>query len=153
MSVSDAFVLSDENQENPFILVSVRPTTNSDWWISELWTNNLRLGTASRMIAGGDCKIAPDRSKIAFWRRDGNGFHSLHVWDVKTDTIEDVISMWEIDPGSGTSWEWRWSADSKALNIQGACSGFHRYWKRGRKEFNLVYLVEAKRMFAIGQQP
>jgi len=148
LGVREAFVLSDQNGEHPFILASVRPT-NALWWVGELLTNNLRSNAVLRMTAGDRCKVAPDHLKVGFWRANSEGFHSFHVWDLSTGCIENVISMWETDPGSGTSWQWEWSADSKALHIQGTCSGFSRSRAGGRKEFDLLYLVDTKQVFSL----
>jgi len=147
--VQKAFVFSDKQGRNPFILASVRQL-NSDWWVSALWTNNLQTGLSARITTGGNWPdIAPDHSAVAFWRGDDAGFHSLHVWDANDGHIEAVLSMWESDPGSGTSWDIIWSKDSKALNIKGTCSGFYKNWRRGHIEFNLVYLVKERQMFSI----
>jgi hypothetical protein len=148
LRVLNSFVLSDNRGEQPFILASVWPT-NSDWWVGELRTNNLRMGSALRMATGRWCKVAPDHSMAAFWRDDSAGFHSLHLWDVNTGGIQNVISMWESDPGSGTSWDWDWSADSRALNIRGTCGGFYRHRWRENKQFNLLYMVKDRQMFSI----
>lgn len=144
--VENAIILSDWHGGDPFVLASIWPS-NSEWWFTELWTNNLRSGVLLHLTDGGDCKVSPDHSHVAFWRRDSEGFYSLHIWDVHTGSIENVISMWERDPGSGTSWNWNWSVDSKALHIQGTCGGFLRRGKRERKEINLIYLVASKQMF------
>jgi hypothetical protein len=137
-----------------YILASVWPP-HTHWWMTELWTNNLGTGALGRMAAGGNCKIAPDHSHAAFWRTDGTGFHSLHIWDVNSGTVEDVISVWEADPGSGTSWDWNWSGDSKALGIKGTCSGFRRREGRasGSRRLNLVYIVAERKMFDVSDIP
>jgi len=151
VEVSQAFVLSEKNGESPFILASVCPT-NAKWWDKELRTNKLHASTARRMTSGGACHVSPDHLKVAFWRQNGAGFHSLHMWVVGAACIDDVISMWESDPGSGTSWYCHWSADSKALNIRGTSRGFYRDRQHYQQEFNLLYVVEDKRMFSLPRE-
>jgi hypothetical protein len=148
LPLREAFVLSDRNGQNSFILASVQPA-NAHWYMTELLTNDLRANVALRLTAGYKCKVAPDHLKVAFWRTDSDWFHSLHIWDVTTGRIENVISLWELDPGSGTSWDWGWSEDSKALRIQGVCGGFYRNRARGRKEFDLLYVLDTKQMFSV----
>jgi hypothetical protein len=158
-SLREVVALRDRRIEDPVIpvrqhtgdisiLAAVWPM-HSQWWKSELWTNSIRTGAFSVMAAGGGCTVSPDHTKVAFWRTDGSGFHSLHLWDANTGTIQDIISMWEVDPGSGTSWHLKWSADSNALGLKGACGGFSRHRDRGRKDLNLIYLVPDKQMFQI----
>jgi hypothetical protein len=146
--VSNPILLSNRPGKETTLLVTVWPT-NASWWEYELWTNKVATGRMSRMTSGGWCQVAPDHTKVAFWRTDGSGFHSLHLWDANTGTIQDIISMWEVDPGSGTSWHLKWSADSNALGLKGAYGGFSRHRDRGRKDLNLIYLVPDKQMFQI----
>jgi hypothetical protein len=143
-----AVVLCDEPGEEPLILTTIWPP-NSRWYTMELWTNRVGTTASSRLTVGGSFKVSPDHSKVAFWRTDGEGFYSLHLWDVGTRAIEDVISLWELDRGSGTSWDWTWSADSKVLNVQGVCGGFHQKREGGRNQFNFLYVVKEKKMYYI----
>jgi len=148
MRVYSASIVSRGSGTEPFILASVLPA-GSVWYAAELWTNRISSSTPARLTIGGVYTLAPDRSKVAFWRTDGDGYHGLHVWDVHTGEIGNVVSMREQDPGSGTSWDLRWSADSAAINIRGACSGFQRSSAVGRREFNLVYIVSRKQLFQL----
>jgi hypothetical protein len=152
MKFYSGHILRREDSGKPVALVRVWPA-GSEWYEQELWTKSLPNGRAARLTAGGVYTLAPNRSKAAFWRADGKGYHSLHVWDSRTENIDHVISMWEEDPGSGTSWRWRWSADSMALNIRGTCNGFELSRNRGRREFDLVYLLSKKQIFHVPSGP
>ncbi len=68
---------------------------------------------------------SPDRKKAAFLRSEG-GFHSIHVWDSGSGSIDTVMSLWEADPGSGVSFNYRWSTDSRLLLIDGHAVLSHR---------------------------
>jgi hypothetical protein len=63
------------------------------------------------------------------------------------------MSLWEPDPGEGISWEWKWSADSKAVNISGIGGGFQHgrglrlFWRS--KDFDFVFMVKEKKMFSV----
>jgi len=107
---------------------------------------------SSRLTDGGYCKASQDHSHVAFWRADESGFHSFHILDLRSGNIDDVISMWESDPGSGISWDWGWSADSKAIYIEGACGGFYHHRKWEYKQLDLIYLVNTRQMLQVPQQ-
>lgn len=146
--VESASVLSGGDANGPLIVLEVKPS-NELWWVRELWTNHLGLGFESQLTIGGRHQISPDHSKIAFWREDGSGYYTLHVWDQQTGQILDVSGFWETSTGSGPSWTLIWSDDSKAISIRGDCGGFHRNGSKGRRVFDLIWLVKERRLFAI----
>lgn len=146
--VESASILGGGNTNGPLIVLEMKPP-NQQWWVRELWTNHLGLGLESRLTIGGRHQISPDHSKIAFWREDGSGYYTLHVWEHQTGQIRDVLGVWETDVGSGPSWTLAWSADSKAISIRGDCGGFQRDGSKGRRVFDLICLVTEQRVFTI----
>ncbi len=86
---------------------------------------------------------APNRRRAAFLRSGalGVGFYSVHVWTLENGRIETVVSLAEVDPGSGRSFDYLWSADSEALLITGSAGGFARR-KPDPRQLRMIYLVE-----------
>jgi len=138
--LESVFIFSNAPDGGIFLLADMAQT---------LWAYNPTNDTRRRICGGDFCKPSPDHSKLAFWRTDGSGFYSIHVLDIASGKIANVISLREHDPGSGTSWNLAWSKDSKVLRIVGSCSGFRRYWRSGRINLNLMYLLNEKKMFEI----
>jgi len=71
------------------------------------------------------------------------GFYALRL--VPVDPVgphRTVCTLWESDPGSGTSFDARWSKDSKALNLYGTTGGFSHDRQRAF-EINVIYIVES----------
>ena len=77
-------------------------------------------------------------------------YYSLHVWDFETDEVETVLSLRESDPGSGRSFEYRWSGDSRAFQLTGRTSGFERRNPEGR-DLNLIYLIGDSNLYEVGE--
>lgn len=92
--------------------------------------------------------ISPDRQKVAFLRSEDamRGFHSLHVWERGTHAMGTICSLWEADPGSGISFQYRWSNDSMALHLTGETQGFSRAKMDGYTQLNLIYLANQKEL-------
>lgn len=86
--------------------------------------------------------VSPDRTHGAFLRSGAtaSGFYSLHLWDFDTGKIDTVLSLHESDPGSGRSFEYHWSDDSRALYLSGSSAGFARRDPE-RLELNHVYML------------
>lgn len=154
--VNRGFVLSDKDCTEPFLIICVSKRDVASPWTDELWTYAIRSKELKHISIGGWIDISPDRSIVTFWKSSegnllsGGGFHCLYLWDIKSGQIEPIVSMWESDPGSGRGWDWRWSEDSKAINITGNCGGFSRNGERKYTELNLIYLVKDKKMFSVG---
>jgi len=145
-----AYLLSSENCTNPIILTEAG-STNYAPWSDALWSFTLNKNELRRICNGNSLQLSPNRKLAVFLRSDEGGFHSLHLLDLETKQIETIMSAWESDPNSGISWEWRWSADSKAINIYGSCGGFGRshglFWHV--QEFNFIWLVKEQEFFSI----
>jgi hypothetical protein len=94
--------------------------------------------------------VTPNRSHGAFLRSGAtaSGFYSLHVWDFETGQIETVLSLHESDPGSGRSFEYRWSDDSRALHVTGSSAGFERRDPE-RLELNHVHIRSESSLYQL----
>jgi hypothetical protein len=72
------------------------------------------------LTPGASAVVSPDRTMVSFVRsRGSSGSHSLHIWHVQEDRVDDLLSMKECDPGSGVSFSLRWSPDSRWLVLEG----------------------------------
>jgi hypothetical protein len=87
--------------------------------------------------------VAPSLRRAIFLRSGalGGGFYSLYDWDFESDRVQTVLSLRESDPGSGRSFEYAWSSDSKAVRISGRTGGFARRGGAPRS-LDLLYLVD-----------
>lgn len=57
---------------------------------------------------------------LALTRDAVRDYHTIFVWDEQAHALKAVISVQEMDPGSGSSHDYRWSQDQRALLIYGA---------------------------------
>ena len=62
---------------------------------------------------------SPDGRYLALTRATRRAYHTVFVWDERTQTLQPVVSIQEGDPGSGASHTYHWSGDSGALYISG----------------------------------
>ena len=113
-----------------------------------LHTYALETGEKSYVGPGHSLVASPNRRRAVFLRSGalGSGFYSLHVWNLENDRIETVVSLAEVDPGSGRSFDYRWSADSKALLITGSAGGFARR-KHEPQQVRMIYVVETALLY------
>ena len=110
-------------------------------------------GGAPRYLFPGEAlELSPDRRAMAYVtsENDHAGYHTIAVWRVDADAPEPVLSLWEMDPGSGRSFGYGWSLDSRALRIDGATQGFARFGAGRYRTLRLVYLVESRRLIDLG---
>ncbi len=93
---------------------------------------------------------SPDRQRALLLRSGAmaGGYYSIHLWDFETDKLETIVSLRESDPGSGRSFEYLWSADSRAFQLTGRTGGFERRKREGR-DLNLIYLVGDPNLYAV----
>ena len=93
-----------------------------------LYIYDLETETLTYFGPGHTLVVAPNRRRGAFLRSGAtsSGFYSLHVWDFDSEEIETMLSLHESDPGSGRSFAYRWSQDSRALHLSGSSAGFAR---------------------------
>ena len=115
-----------------------------------LYLYDIAGGTTRYLGPGGTLKASPDRGKAAFLRSGslGTSLHSIHVWDLETGDTETVLSLTEADPGSGRSFDYRWSGDSRVLHISGGTGGFVAR-SANPVELNLIYLLEEKAVYTV----
>ena len=115
-----------------------------------LYVHDISEGTTRYQGPGGTLKESPDRRKAAFLRSGSRGtsLHSIHIWNLETGKTETVISLTEADPGSGTSFDYRWSGDSRALHISGGAGGFVARSAEPR-QLNLIYVLAEKALYSI----
>jgi hypothetical protein len=110
-------------------------------------------GDARYLFPGDMPAPSPDRRAVAFLRSERRGFHSLHLWQTGTDESVTVVSLWEADPGSGPSFSWNWSSDSKVLFVRGASRGFENSPERSIRQVRLLYDVEGDRLVELKTAP
>jgi hypothetical protein len=91
---------------------------------------------------GHTLQPSPDRQHAVLLRSGalGAGYYSMHLWDFTPHRLTTIVSLREADPGSGRSFDYRWSADSRAVHITGATGGFQRRSGKPRS-LNLIYLL------------
>jgi hypothetical protein len=147
-TVFDAYLSSHEGCNKPFILAHAREGFRGS---GNLYTLALGTGELKNISSGYALLLSPDRSAAVFRRSNRKGFHTLFLLHIDDMSIEPIVSIWEEDPGSGSSWFWQWSKDSKALNIYGRTSGFSR--RSGlfssARDFNLIFVVKDRKMYSI----
>ena len=97
---------------------------------------------------GHSAEVSPDRLKVAFLRSAGASY-SLHIWYPNEDRITSVLSLCgEADVGSGRSFDFRWSADSKALSVRGCGCGYYGYKPKSFMGSDLIYILETNRLYS-----
>ena len=102
------------------------------------------------LCAGSGPVASPDRTRVAFMRSERGGYHSIHVWRAADDGLSTVASVWEADPGSGPSFGYRWSADSRVLFVRGSSLGFDGSRPaRRRIDVRLLYDTETDRLASL----
>lgn len=103
---------------------------------------------------GHSFTVAPDHRRAALLRSGAlsAGYYSVHVWDVESGELTTILSLRDVDEGSGRSFELRWSADSQALQIAGATGGFERR-KLSAATINLIYLRSNRTVYQVSSEP
>jgi hypothetical protein len=98
---------------------------------------------------------SPDRKRMLFARPDidGDGFWSIHIWTPQTGAIQNILSAWEGDPGSGIDWRFRWSPDSSNVLFRGSSQGFASSSMDGFRKLNLIYNVKSGRLYDAYKEP
>jgi len=101
---------------------------------------------SSYLFAGRMPAPSPDRQAVAFLRSERRGLHSLHIWRAGAERPVTVVSLWEADPGSGPSFHWNWSSDSKVLFVRGTARGYEGSPAASPSAVRLLYDVEGDRL-------
>jgi hypothetical protein len=107
-----------------------------------LYVHPLPSGPLEYWGPGHTLEPSPDR-RFAILLRSGSlgaGYYSVHLWDFERDLLSTIVSLREAEQGSGRSFDYEWSSDSRAVHITGETGGFAR---RGgeRRSLDLLYLV------------
>lgn len=103
----------------------------------------------SSLGPGHNILLSPDRQKMVFLRSERSGYHSVHLLDVGSGQIRPILSLWEVDPGSGTSFVYLWSNDSKAVFFVGDTQGFSRNHLAGPKRFYFLCRLDDGRIYEV----
>jgi hypothetical protein len=95
-------------------------------------------------------EVSPDRRRGVMLRSGalGAGYYSVHVWEFQSNQVQTILSLREVDEGSGRSFTYRWSLDSRAVEIKGATGGFERR-KPQPRQFNLIYLLDGQQVYEV----
>jgi len=81
---------------------------------------NFSSGEKKPLFQGSRLTFSLDRRWAAGYETiDTNGRYALLIVDLDTLQIRKLFTMWEADPGSGTSFHCNWSADGKVLEFYG----------------------------------
>jgi hypothetical protein len=106
-----------------------------------LYLIDIEKGTLEKQFEAYDLVISPDKSKIiSVGGSIYGGPYSILVWDFTDDTKTLVTSILEQSPGSGRSFDYRWSSDSKFIEIEGSS---HKH-PRG---FRYIYEHSTKKLY------
>jgi hypothetical protein len=99
-------------------------------------------GSIHFLFPGHSIVVSPDRRLAAYMGSENgfSGFHTIRVWNIDSNKSKPVLSLREIDPGSGTSFQYRWIKDSRALLITGDTQGFSPS-ASGYGKFRIIYLT------------
>src|SRR5262245_17374302 len=95
----------------------------------------------------------PQGRYLALTRDAARAYHTIFVWDEQQRSLRAVLSVQEMDPGSGMSHDYRWSEDGTALLIYGKGSVPFAWTPT---ELSYAYIPEAAALFALpkcGEQP
>ncbi len=134
----NSWALSPAGKLGRYVRSWLEPTLRPEY---SFFVYDLQTKTHRYWGPGHTLVVSPDRTRGALLRSGALrlGYCSLHVWDFTTGAVETVLSLREADPGSGRSFDYRWSNDSQALFITGETGGFERR-KPGRRAINLIHL-------------
>jgi hypothetical protein len=107
-----------------------------------LYVYRLSTGALEHWGSGHTLKPSPDRRFAILLRSGaiGAGYYSMHLWDFEQDRLTALVSLREADQGSGRSFEYDWSYDSRAVHITGATGGFQRRGGTPRS-LDLIYVL------------
>jgi|TARA_Y100000294_G_scaffold87547_1_gene81768 hypothetical protein len=103
------------------------------------------------LFSGHTLDISPDRRYVIYLssKDPWAGYHPMQLYDIKMGRSSHVMSLWEVDPGSGLSFQYKWSQDSKAFLIIGATLGFNKKRNGPPQRFNKIYHLDTKLLYDI----
>jgi hypothetical protein len=107
-----------------------------------LYSIDPESGAIQFLFPGQSVALSPDRRFAAYMSSENNssGFDTIRVLNMDSNESKPVLSLREIDPGSGTSFQYQWMKNSRELLISGGTQGFSRS-ARGYGDFRIIYLI------------
>ena len=134
-----------------FVRSLTRPELRAEHGIYRL---DIERGTARFLFPGDGLVLSPDRRAAAYVSSQqggltGGGFHTIYVWDLETDERKAVMSLWEVDPGSGISFRYAWTRDSRALLIAGSTSGVGRSAAPPRGPIKALFTRDSRSLYLL----
>jgi hypothetical protein len=132
-----------EKNYRRFLWSTIRPELRAEYRIYSL---DLERGTLAYLFPGHDVRVSPNRELAAYMGSENgfSGLHTIRVWKIGGES-KPVLSLTEIDPGSGISFSYDWTADSNALVIRGSTQGFSGSARKGK--FGIAYSLERDSFF------
>jgi hypothetical protein len=130
-------------QGGAFVVLLETPTGSS------ICLYDIDTGRITNISPGGSVQVSPNGKSAVFLRRNEEGFCSIHILRLADLQIKTIMSLWESDPGSGVSFSYRWSLDSKVLLIEGAHGSFSRNNRGSIEQSKFFYFLESDQIFDI----
>ena len=148
LDIGWSYLCRGEREGELHVLSAMHPRRSWAPERDEIWSCPLAGGEATRISNGTWLTPSTDRRRAAFLRSDGAGFHCYYWLNVSTGRVQPILSLWEVDPGSGASFCCHWSQDSRVLRIHGEGLGFEK--RRGsHRIYDLVYFVDEDLMVSM----
>jgi hypothetical protein len=110
----------------------------------------IRANDPSEIQFEGGSATSPDGRLKLQTRTLRNYYHEIMISSGLATAPVTVLILQEADPGSGTSHDWRWSRDSKAVFIYGSGELAGRAWS---SEFMIIYLVDRRALYSVNLRP
>jgi len=128
-----------------FLRSVIDPPLRSEYGVYRL---NPERGDLQFLFPGYGLLSSPDHKYVAYLTSANgfSGFHNVLVYKAKEGRSTRVLSLWEADPGSGTSFSCRWSDDSRALIITGQARGWESL-AAVSTDLHLAFLPETDELF------
>jgi hypothetical protein len=139
-----------EKNYGRFLLSSVRPQLRAEYGV---YSVDLGSGSVRYLFPGHSVVLAPNRQFAAYMGSENgfSGFHTIRLWKIGSGESKPLLSLYEVDPGSGSSFSYQWSPDSKGLFVGGSTGGFSRSSSRGG-DFQFVYSLEQDSFFDLSNK-
>jgi hypothetical protein len=102
---------------------------------------------------GGYVRWSPETRLAAVTTQARGDVQTINIWDSTTESLQPLISIHEMDPGSGRAYRYSWSRDGRMLLVYG-----NGYLADGSRKNNpatdtsrlcLIYDVQADTLYRI----
>ncbi len=105
--------------EISILLLHTNTKSKENW--NTVHAMDIKSKEPNYLFSGHTLVVSPNRRYVIYLSSKNMwaGYHPMHVYDLKTGHSLHVMSLWEADPGSGLSFRYKWSHDSKAFLIRG----------------------------------